>query len=102
MSAFKIKPKHKKYVRLVAAIIILALGAVFMVVPFIPLGYIFIFAGLLLLSYYVPPIRKWVNKFKKKDDKNRLDKIENKIDDTEKKVDEKIVDDGEKSHTTNN
>ena len=43
-----IKPEHKKYIRLVAGIVILVFGGVFMLVPFIPLGYIFVFAGLFL------------------------------------------------------
>lgn len=78
---------------MVAGIIILALGAVFMVVPFIPLGYIFLFAGLLLLSYYIPAFRKPIDKLKKKDKKDRFEKVEKKIDEAEEKVDEKIVED---------
>ena len=89
----KIKPQHKKYIRLVAGIIVLILGAVFMLVPFIPLGYIFLIAGLFLLASYIPPLNRLIKKLKSKDDKNRVEKVEEKIDEGEKKVDEKLVDD---------
>lgn len=81
-----IKPEHKKYIRLVAGIIVLVLGVVFMLIPFIPLGYIFVFAGLLLLANYVPFLRKVVAKIKKKDKKGIVDKAENEIDKTEQKI----------------
>lgn len=96
---FKIKPKNKKYVRMVAAIIILVFGAVFMLVPFIPLGYIFVFAGLFLLASYIPPLNKVLNKIRKKDKKGRVDKVEEKIDEGEKIVDEKMVKDEENYKT---
>ncbi len=97
---FKIKTEHKKYVRLVAAIIILAFGAVFMVVPFIPLGYVFLIAGLFLLASYIPPLNKFLDKIRKKDKKGRVEKVEQKIDEGEKKMEEKMVDDEENSHTS--
>jgi len=91
--SIKIKPKHKKHIRLVAGIIILIFGAVFMLVPFIPLGYIFIIAGLFLLASYIPALNKVIEKIRSKDDKNRVEKVEKKIDDGEKIVSNKIVDD---------
>lgn len=101
MSVFKIKPEHKKYIRLVAGIIILILGAVFMIVPFIPLGYIFLFAGLFLLSFYIPAFKKPIDKLRKKDKKNRFDKVEDKIDKTEEKIDKKIVEDDDENQNKN-
>lgn len=89
--SIKIKPENKKYIRLVAGIIILMLGAVFMLVPFIPLGYVFIIAGLLLLASYIPPLKRLIDKIRKKDDKNRVEKVEKKLDDGEDAVSEKIV-----------
>lgn len=89
---FKIKPKNKKYIRRVAGIIILVFGAIFMVVPFIPLGYAFLFAGLFLLSTEVPAFRKILDKVKRKDKKGRVEKVERKVDEGEKYIDEKIVD----------
>ncbi|MFW5773101.1 MAG: hypothetical protein ACOCWD_00320 [Tangfeifania sp.] len=89
--SIKIKPKNKKYIRLVAGIIVLILGAVFMLVPFIPLGYIFIIAGLLLLASYIPPLNKLLNKIRSKDDKNRVGEVEEKLDDGEEVVSQKIV-----------
>ena len=88
---FKIKPKNKKYIRLVAGIVILVFGAVFMVVPFIPLGYAFLFAGLFLLSTEIPALKKFLNKIKRKDKKGRVEKVEKKIDEGEEYVDEKLV-----------
>jgi hypothetical protein len=88
---FKIKPEHKKYLRPVAGGFILLLGIVFMVVPFIPLGYIFLFGGLFLLSTEIPLFKKWLNKAKSKDKKNRIEKAENIIDKKEEQLSEKIV-----------
>ncbi len=90
-SFFKIKPEHSKYIRWVIGIIILLFGAVFMVVPFIPLGYIFLFAGLFILAYDIPFLKKYIDKLKKKDKKGRLDKVEEKINDGEKKIEDKLV-----------
>jgi uncharacterized membrane protein HdeD (DUF308 family) len=87
----KIKPEHKKYIRLVAGIIIVIFGAVFMMVPFIPLGYVFLIAGLMLLTSYIPPLKRLIEKFREKDDKNRVEKVEKKINDGEKIISERIV-----------
>ncbi len=88
---FKIKPEHKKYLRPVAGSIILLLGMVFMVVPFIPLGYIFLFGGLFLLSTEIPIFKKWLNKAKSKDKKNRIEEVEKTVDKKEEQVSKKIV-----------
>ena len=61
---FKIKPKHKEYIRLVAGIIILILGLIFMLVPFIPLGYRVFNCRIFLLSYKIPFFRKLIDKIK--------------------------------------
>lgn len=82
----KLDPKYKKYLRPVAGIIFLAAGAVFILIPFIPLGYILIFAGLFLLASYLPFVRKWIQKIKMKDDKGRVEKVEKEIEDTEDKM----------------
>lgn len=88
---FKIKPEHKKYLRPVTGAVILLLGLVFMVVPFIPLGYIFLFGGLFLLSTEIPIFKKWLNKAKSKDKKNRIEKVEKKVDEKEEQIGKIIV-----------
>jgi|SRR5690554_6211803 len=88
---FKIKPQHKKYLRPVAGFVILLLGIVFMVVPFIPLGYIFVFGGLFLLSTKIPLFQKWLDKAKSHDKKNKIDKVEDSVDKAEEKISRKIV-----------
>lgn len=88
-----IKPEHKKYIRLVAGIIAVLLGGVFMLIPFIPLGYVLLFAGLFLLAHYIPFLRKLVDKLKKKDHKGRVEKVEKKIEEGEEIVNQKLVDD---------
>jgi hypothetical protein len=90
-SFFKIKPEHKKYIRTVVGIIILILGGVFMVVPFIPLGYIFLFGGLFLLSTKIPIFKKWLDKAKSKDKKGKIEKVEKIVDEKEEQLSEKIV-----------
>jgi uncharacterized membrane protein HdeD (DUF308 family) len=90
-SFFKIKPEHKKHVRTVVGIIILILGGIFMLVPFIPLGYIFLFGGLFLLSTKIPIFKKRLDKAKSKDKKGKIEKVEKMIDEKEEQLSEKIV-----------
>lgn len=90
--SIKIKPEHKKYIRLVAGLILLILGAVFMLIPFIPLGYALLIASLFLLASYIPPLNKLIEKIRSKDDKGRVVKVEKKINDGEKLVSKKLVD----------
>ena len=90
--SLKIKPEHKKYIRLVAGLILLILGSLFMFIPFIPLGYIFLVASLLLLATYIPPLNSIIEKIRTKDEKDRIGNVEKKITDGEKFVDEKLVD----------
>lgn len=82
----KLDPKYKKYLRPVAGIIFLAAGAVFILIPFIPIGYILLIAGFFLLAPNLPFIRKWIRKIKKKDDKGRVEKVEEGIADTEDRI----------------
>ena len=93
---FRIKQKHKKYIRLTAGLILLVSGAVFMLIPFIPLGYIFLIASLFLLASYIPPLNRIIDKIRTKDEKDRVGKVEKKIYDGEKIVSENIVDEDDK------
>lgn len=72
--------KRVKTIRLVAAIVSLVLGSVFMLIPFIPLGYILLFVGVYLLIPFIPKLDKLNEKIKKKDKSDRLDKTEDKVD----------------------
>lgn len=75
------KKEYKKYLRPAIAVIAIILGVTFMLIPFIPLGYIFIFIALYLLLPYFPPLKKLYNKLKKKDKSNKLEKAEDKVND---------------------
>ena len=88
---FKIKPENKKYIRPVVGAVILLLGLIFMFVPFIPLGYIFLFGGLFLLSTVVPVFKKWLKKAQSKDKKNRIKKVQDVVNEKEEKISKKIV-----------
>lgn len=92
----KIKPEHEKYIRLVAGLILLVLGAVFMLIPFIPLGYIFLIASLFLLASYIPALNRIIEKMRRKDKKAKVDKVEKKIQDGEKIVSNKLINEKEK------
>jgi len=94
----KLNPKIKKYIPPFFAAIILALGGVFMLVPFIPLGYIFIFIGLFMLSRYLPFVRKWINKLKKKDDNNMVEGVERKIVKIDGKINSWLTEDSENTN----
>ncbi|MFW5656927.1 MAG: hypothetical protein ACOC2F_09025 [Bacteroidota bacterium] len=92
---YKLKPEYKKYVRIGISVILLILGAVFMLLPFIPLGYLFIIAGIFLLVPYVSFFKRWLDYFKKKDKKNRVERVEDKVNQTEDSIDNRIVRDKE-------
>jgi len=83
--------KQKKYFRLIAGIIILVLGIVFMLFPFIPLGYLFVIAGVLLLAYEIPFLQKPLNKIKRKDKKGRVQKVEEKINKSEEVLENMVI-----------
>jgi uncharacterized membrane protein len=85
-----IKPKHSKYIRPLVGILSLILGTAFLVIPFIPLGYILLIAGLFLLTPNIPVLKKAINKLKKKDDGGKIEKVEGKVDDAEDKMNSKI------------
>lgn len=77
------------YLRYVLGILIGLLGVVFMFIPFIPIGYLLIFAALFILSPKIPFLRKYVRFLKRKDKDGRLNKLEKKINDLEKFIDRK-------------
>jgi len=88
---FKIKSKHRKYIRIGLGVILLILGGVFTLIPFIPLGYIFLVGGLFLLAYEIPALKKVLNKIKARDHKGRVEKVEQKMRDGEKVIEDKLV-----------
>lgn len=96
--SIKIKPEHKKYIRLVVGLILLILGSIFMLVPFIPLGYVFLIASFFLLASYFPPLNNLIEKIRSKDDKDRVGKVEKKINDGEEIISKKIVADDEEKN----
>jgi UPF0716 family protein affecting phage T7 exclusion len=86
MSKFEnLKKKIKVNLRYIIGGIILFLGAIFMFVPFIPLGYLFLAIGALLLAPVIPALRKLLNWVEKKDKTNKIEKVEEKVDDYVKK-----------------
>ena len=94
----KINSKYKKYIKLVIGVFVLCLGLVFMLLPFIPLGYIFVVAGLFLLAYEIPALKKQIDKLKEKDSKGRVAKVEEKLQEGDQIIEDKIIrDDDDKS-----
>jgi uncharacterized membrane protein HdeD (DUF308 family) len=96
----KIKSENKKYIRLFAGLILLVLGAVFMLVPFIPLGYIFLIASLFLLATYIPPLNRIIEKIRTKDEKDRVGKVEKRISYGEEYVNKVLIDEEEEEKNT--
>lgn len=82
--------EEPRYIRPVAGALILLAGLVFMLIPFIPLGYIMLLGGLFLLAPYIPGAKKIINTLKKKDKQNRVDKAEKIVTNEEKKISDKI------------
>lgn len=78
---------YRKYIEIGIAILCVLLGLVFMFIPFIPLGYIMIIGGGILLTSKIPQLRKIIQKIKKRDKKGRVEQAEKEM----KKAEEKIV-----------
>ncbi|MEQ8472380.1 MAG: hypothetical protein RIC35_14400 [Marinoscillum sp.] len=73
----------RSYIRYILGGICAIGGILFMFIPFIPLGYILIFAALLLLAPKIPFLKKYIKKLKKRDNKGHLQRIEEQINDWE-------------------
>ena len=69
-----------RHARIVYGIIIFLIGAVTMVLPMIPLGYIGLFVGSYLLHHRIPPLKRLMDWLRKKDDQGRLQKFEDRVD----------------------
>ncbi len=87
-----LNPRYRKYIRPVIGIIIMIAGIVFMLIPFIPIGYILILVGAFFLAPEVPAVGRMIDKLKKKDKKNRIAKAEKKFNEVEEEIDEAIID----------
>ena len=72
-------------------ILVLIAGLVFMLIPFIPLGYILVLAGALFLAPVIPPVGRLMNKLKRTDRKNRIGKAEQEMNKVEEVVDEMLI-----------
>ncbi|HYW94739.1 MAG TPA: hypothetical protein VE870_04075 [Bacteroidales bacterium] len=88
-----LKPQHKKYIRPVLGLLIFIAGSVFMLIPFIPLGYILIIIGVLFLAPVFPFLQRLIAKLKKSDRKQRIEKAEVEMNKVENKVDQTLIDD---------
>lgn len=80
-------PKHKKYIKLAVALLITLLGSIFMLIPFIPLGFIFLTGGILLLIRYFPVFDRQFNRIKRRNKDNLIVRTDLKV----RKVEERIV-----------
>jgi hypothetical protein len=99
--SIKLTPKQIKYFWLVGGTIVLLIGLVSMVLPFLPLGYLFTFGGLFILSSRIPALKKFLAKLERKDKKGRVKKINEKAYETEKKIERKLTA-GEGDQNTSN
>jgi len=70
-----------KYARIVYGIIILLIGAVTMLLPMVPLGYIGVFVGAYLLHHRIPMLKRVMNWLRERDEEGRLQQFEDWVDD---------------------
>jgi hypothetical protein len=77
-----------KYARIVYGIMILLIGAVSMLLPMVPLGYIGLFVGAYLLHHRIPMLERLLDWLRKKDDKGRLQRFEDRVDNFFKEAEE--------------
>ncbi len=76
----RLKEKTKANIRYIIGGISLLLGGLFMFIPFIPLGYVFLGVGAFLLSPAIPALKRLINFAEKKDPTNKVKKMEEKTD----------------------
>ena len=72
--------RRQKKSRVVIGGATILLGLVFMLIPFIPLGYLLIIAGLFIISPLVPKTERLIEKAKKRDKRGRVEKAQIKAD----------------------
>lgn len=77
-----------KYARIVYGSIILVIGAVSMLLPMIPLGYIGLFVGAYLLHHRIPMLERLMDWLREKDKQGRLQRFEDRVDNFFKKAEE--------------
>ncbi|WP_339738489.1 hypothetical protein [uncultured Sunxiuqinia sp.] len=74
------KSKIKANIRYIIGGIVLLFGALFMFIPFIPLGYVFLGVGAFLLSPAIPALKRLIKFVEKKDPSDKIKKMEEKTD----------------------
>jgi len=74
------KAKIKANMRYLIGGLALLFGAIFMFVPFIPLGYVCLGIGAFLLSPAIPALKRLINFVEKKDPSEKIRKMEEKTD----------------------
>jgi hypothetical protein len=87
---FKLTPKQASYIRPVLGSIVLIIGLVSMVLPFLPLGYIFTLGGIFILSPYIPYLKKLISYLEKRDKKGRVKKANQKFSEIEEMAEQKF------------
>lgn len=70
---------YKSYIRWAAGIFAFVIGVVFMLIPFIPIGYLFIIFSVFILAPKIPFLKKWVHWLKEKDKRGNINKVESWI-----------------------
>lgn len=88
--SFKLTPKQASYIRPVLGSIVLIIGLISMVLPFLPLGYIFTLGGIFILSPYIPYLKRLIAYLEKKDKKGRVKKANEKFSEIEKKAEQQF------------
>jgi len=70
-----------KYSRIFYGSFLLIIGSVLFMIPVLPFGYVFIFIGGYLLADRIPIFRRFKRWLKRRDSKDRLEKVEHKLND---------------------
>lgn len=74
---------RNSYIRYIIGALCALGGIIFMFIPFIPLGYVLLFAALLLLSPNLPFVRKLMRYLRKRDKNGHIERLENKLNEWE-------------------
>lgn len=82
--------RRRRIIRVILGLFLIFSGIVFIIIPFIPLGYLFLIVGLFFLSPIIPWLRGILEKAERKEKKGRVRKARDASEEFEKRLEGKI------------
>lgn len=70
----------RKYIRPLIGVLLFFFGLVFMFIPMIPLGYLLLAAGAVVLAPFAPPVQHFLDWWERKDSSGRVGRVRQRVD----------------------